>query len=242
MKSKVKNIKTAIPKKVTTKSGCNEVEKYLDKAVDRIKKEIVPRIDLLDQRDKEQYDTAKKVIVDAHTVMAARITSAEHDVHNVRTAFDNIAEKQEKIVTSLTDSLKALHTKLDSHIEDESHEFLQIRNGLNRAAGHVESIQQTLDNVSANGNKGLSNSMTDIYDKLKDLQHLTEGARARQHFWTSAKELMATAWFLKLFTNKWSFIFVIGFILLLVNSFTHALGIDMNLQSIIDWAIRTFKQ
>jgi DNA repair exonuclease SbcCD ATPase subunit len=235
-------------KSVRAVYDCQDVERYLDRAIERVKEEVLPKIETLDERDKTQYSMAKKIMEDAAVAAKGRQEQIEKKVDTVGKELEEIYQARKQMTDHLTSSFNALHgrfedlhTKLDTHIEDESKEFATIRDGLTKAATHVETIQKTLDEVSANGNKGLSASMTDVYNKLKDLESVTEGARARVKFYNVLHDVVSTTPLLKPLKYKWGSVLYAAIILLVVNTVVHALGVQWDLMGIFTWAIGLLK-
>ncbi len=245
MKKSVKGArKKSIPNKKSVRAvyDCDDVEKYLDQAIERVKDEIVPKIDAIDERDKMQYDMAKKIMVDAAIAAQGRQEAIQNKVDTVGKELQEIYESRKEMVHHLTSSFDSLHnrfeelhTKLDQHIFDESTEFAGIREGLTKAATHVEAIQQTLDNVSANGKKGLTASFTDIYEKVKDVESATAGVRARAKFWKAMSDMIEKTALLKPLKFKVGWIVYGVVVLLAVSGFLHLFGVNIDLLFVFKW-------
>jgi len=224
----------------------NELKQYLD---NKIKDIIIPRIESVDMRDKTQYDAAKKIIIDANSLMVGRmdvtekvVKQVENEVKEIDAHIKEAKQERQEITQRLTQSFESLqghfdlvHEKLDKHISDETQEFASIRDGLERAATHVEAIQQTLDNVSANGNKGLSNSMRDIHDKLSELEKVTRGARARAKFWRVISDVIDSTALLRPLKTKIGAVIYLSLIVLVVNTILHSLGFNFDIISLFKW-------
>jgi septal ring factor EnvC (AmiA/AmiB activator) len=148
------------PKKKSTKStsktckgyNCNEVERYLDRAVHDVKGELLPRIELIDQRNMQYVDSARKAMADTVTLIDRQ----------------NSVEKQ---VSHLTHSVDSLHSKFDSHVREENREWGTIKEQLDVAAKDVAAVQRTINTVSANGNHGLHASLKELYNKHLEVHH-----------------------------------------------------------------------
>ena len=241
-KIKSKSTPKSLKKTAKISYDCEDVEKYLDRAITKVKHELIPRLELIDARDKFQYDSAKQIIIDANTIMSARQKHVEDSIVHMEESLDEIYKARKQMTDGLLSSFESLHkqfgelhAKLDTHIEDESGEFARIRDGLNRNAENVDAIKHTLDNVSANGNKGLSASFSDVYSKLKDLEVVTEGARSRAKFWAVLHDVVLTTPLLKPLKYKWGSIIYAAIILLIINTIVHALGVEWDLTAIFKW-------
>lgn len=154
------------PKKKSTKStsktrkgyNCNEVEVYLDRAVQGVRNELLPRIELIDQRNTEYVDSARKAMADTSTLIDRQ----------------NFVEKQ---VAHLAHSVDSLHDKFDLHVQEETKEWGSIKEQLDVAAKDVAAVQKTINTVSANGNQGLHASLKDLYNKNLELHDEIKGLR-----------------------------------------------------------------
>jgi len=197
--------------KKTTADLCEEVKRHFNDTASAIKTEVMPQIESL-KRD--------------HVLMKQDMIELQKRV------FDDL-------IPSLKDGIGDIGQKLDKHIETENQKFDHISSELSKAASHVETIQFTLDNVSANGNKGLSASMSDVYSKLRDLESLTEGPRNRAKFWAILHQVVNTTPFLKPLKYKWGAIFYFAILMLIINTILHSLGVDFNLVGIWKWLIKT---
>lgn len=184
---------------------CDDVEKYLEKAINEVKREIIPRIDLIDKRDKEQFDGARQTIIDANAIMIGRQDNVEKKVQGVKTELDQIVNSQEKIVKNLTESLDSIHTKLDDHIADETNEFKDIKSSLIQITSrvednlnHIQDLDKTVRNIKVNGGTyPLSDAIQHIYNehkethkKLDDISGLVEPMRARAQWMRATREFI----------------------------------------------------
>lgn len=228
---------------------CDDVEAYLSRAIEEFKKEadnarkmtieqvnseLLPRIDMIDKRDRDQYDTAKKIMVDLAAVATAKQSTVENQVSRVESEVQEILETRKELFGNINTQLEQLSEKLDTHIKN----FSTVNETLLKTSNHVYEIQRTLDNVSANGNKGLSASFTDVYNKLTEMQRVTAGARAREKFWSDFGNVINTTSWLKPFRSKWGAVIYIALIVLIVNTVLHALGINFDIGSIFEWLFR----
>ena len=218
-------------------SSEQKVEVYIDKAVKQMRDEIVPRIDILDMRDKEQYTAARKIIIDSNAIASERQSQVETTVKRVKDEIDEIFQERKIAFAEFKTSIHSLHDKIDKHIEDETKEFLSIKNTLEKNTEHTLAIQKTIDDVSANGNKGLNASFNDMYSKLTELEKVTQGARARAKFWTVAHDIIENTALLKPLRYKWGAVLYIIIILLVVNTLLHALGWQFDVVSIVKWVL-----
>lgn len=110
----------------------------------------------------------------------------------------------------------------------------------------VSGIKHTLANVSANGNKGLENSLKDLYTKnnvmhadileirktLVEVLAVTASSRAWKDVTRSFGNLVKSSFMCRILKNKTGKIAVLLLILLVVNSLTHPLGFNIDLESI----------
>ena len=229
--------KKSVPHKRSVRAvyNCDDVEEYLDTAISRIKNEIVPRIDAIDARDRLQYDTAKKIIQDANQIVLSRVEHAETILDKVEKDVEEVFETRKELFGNIDKHFVLLHNKIDQHISDETKEFQEIREATQKAASHVQVIQQTLDDVSANGKKGLTASFTDIYEKVKDVESATAGVRARVKFYTALHDVVVKTPFLKPLKYKWGALIYAAMLLLILNTVLHALGVNWDLIAFFKW-------
>ena len=194
--------------------GRNEVEMYVDQVVQKVENNLLPRI------------LAKQELLQINQ-------------RTMRTDIDVLSERSvrvyEDFVPSFREGMDRLHSTIDTHINDELKEFQEIRENMKQAADHVQTIQETLDNVSANGTKGLSASISDVFNKIGDLEKLTEGARARAKFWVVLHSIIENTPLLKPFKSKWGSFFYIVLIVLTLNTIIHSLGVEFDIMTIIKW-------
>jgi len=186
----------------------NDVKKYLDSEIEKVKDGLEPTFAALDDSDRDLMKGQMKL---------------------------------EASIPILNGGLERLHEKFDNHISEEYAEFSTIRNELTRAAAHTKEIQITLDSVSANGNKGLSASFTDIYNKLVTLEQITEGARARAKFWKLLHDMVETTPLLKPFKYKWGAVVYILFLIVIFNTMFHAFGLELNIIPLFKWIFEWIK-
>ena len=236
--AKSKVVKKTPVRSVRAQYNCDDVEKYFDKAVYRVKKDIIPRINAIDERDKAQFALAKDHIGNYTTILQNQDTIKENQ-GTMKQEIITLAERQKRVyedfVPRLTAGIESIHTKLDSHIIDETTEFKEIRNSSDKLSQTIGSIQHTLDNVSANGNRGLSASFTDVYNKLTDLETITQGARARAKFYTVLHDVVVTTPFLKPLKYKWGAILYVMIFMLILNTFLREFGVAFDLIAIFKW-------
>ena len=139
----------------------------------------------------------------------------------------------EDLIPQLKEGIASIHAQIEAHTTDEKQEFQEIREATQKSAGHVEAIQAILDNVSANGNKGLSNSLTDVYKKLNDLEHITAPARARAKFWTAAHDILTTQPLLRPLRTWYGAFIYLSLLLLIINTILHPFGVHWDIVSLI---------
>jgi hypothetical protein len=123
----------------------------------------------------------------------------------------------------------------------------KINNDIAQLKIGQDTILHRLDNVSANGNKGLESSLKDVYGKIAETHtevlllknqitevlYVTEGPRAWKTLSNSAKKVLSVSPIFKIFKNKMGRIFAIVIALLVLNTILHTLGISWTLQDII---------
>jgi hypothetical protein len=207
-----------------------ELKNYVDDKVDKLS----TRIDIIDQRDATQFSIAKTHI-------------AEYDVFlnnqaQLKANFDILAERQARMIDDLVpefrEGINRIHTLVDTHIQDENIKFQEVREDLREAASHVKSIQNTLDNVSANGNKGLSASLTDMYNKLSEVQKITEGARSRRKLVNVFKSVVENTAILRPLKSKIGIAIYTVIAILILNSVLHPFGIGFSIEALFVWIIK----
>lgn len=110
----------------------------------------------------------------------------------------------------------------------------------------VQHIKTRIDSVSANGNPGLEASLRDLYQQNKaihadvktmsgqitDLIQVTASDRAWKNWWKAGRELVKESKLLAICRSKAGVYSLLIVILLTLNSITHALGLDLNLQGL----------
>lgn len=188
------------------------IEEYLDRSIRRVEDSLIPRIENLK---------------DEHTF--------------VRQELIKLDERQERIfedfIPSVNAGIQSIHDAFDKHTMDESRALSEIRSDLSKAATHVEVIQNTLDNVSANGNKGLSASFTDVYNKIKDLEKLTEGARTRKKFRILLNKMIESTPLLRPLKKMWGIITYAIIAIVIINVILYSFGVRIDIVNIIEWLI-----
>ena len=186
--------KRIAPKK---EKDCEEIE------------ELNKKIGIIDERDKTQYDTAKKIIQDSFQVVESRISTTEHMVSQVKIELEEIYESRKQMTAQIISSFDALQarfeslrSKLDNQIEDETEEFKDIKHRLEDIATHGTSLARRIDDqlnhVKVNGGSyPLSEALQHIYDqhiqthkKLDDVVALVGPIQARKRWYFATKELI----------------------------------------------------
>ena len=260
MAKQTKKITPTQAKKKTTKKlskvyNCDDVEVYLDKAVNRIKDEILPKIENLDQRDKDQYDAAKKIMIDAAILANAKQEHVEETVEKVKIELDGIVNKQDTIVRDINGLLLGLHTKIDKHIIDESITFKEIQTSLLDISEHgtklAQDIDNKLNNVQVNGgtypfNEALQHiygQHLETHKKLDDVVMLVEPIQARRRWAQASRELIKKNGFLHfIFSTKIGAIIGTILLLLIVNTIlVTVFHVDFDLISMFKWVISLFR-
>lgn len=253
-----KKTNTTVSKKQVSKRkayNCDDVEAYLDKAIDRVKKEILPKIEILDNRDKEQYDAAKKIMMDAATLAKAKQENVEETVVKVKNELDIIVNKQDTIVGDINGLLTGLHTKLDAHISDESTTFKEIQNSLFDISEHgtklAREIDDKLNRIKVNGGiYALPDALQHIYgqhvethNKLNEVITLVEPIQARRRWMRASQELIKKNGLLHfVFSTKIGAVLGTLTILLILNTIlVDVFNVNFDLLSIFKWLGTIFK-
>lgn len=199
--------------------------KHIDQRLDA----LVTRIEAIDKRDLDQYETAKKIMVDSGTMMLAKIEHAERQVSQVRVELDEFARVQTKTMEHLNEVLVSIDVKL------------------NDIATHGTALARRLDDqlshVKVNGGTyPLCEAMQQIYKKLEEIGKLTEGLSVRKRWAQATKELIARDGPLHfIFGSKIGFAVSAVILLIVFNSITHSMGLEFDIFSIINWIIQLFK-
>ena len=241
--------KAPVVRKKPRKFACSEVEEYLDKAVASVKKDIIPRIELLDKRDKDQYDSAKKIIVDAHALLQKRQEHSEKVVESVKKEIDVMLSKQDIVVENFQNSLTSLHLKFDQHVVNEQRVYGEINNTLKDMSEHGTSLARdiaaNINHIKVNGGVyPLSEALQYIYkqheethQKLDEVYALVEPIQARRKWIKSTRELIQKNGLLKfIFTSKTGFVILAIVTLLILNTIMiDVFGIKLDLRSIFIW-------
>jgi hypothetical protein len=119
--------------------------------------------------------------------------------------------KKSSNCSDLTRSINDLHTKFDAHTLDETVKFANMACDLTR-------IQFAIDNVNANGRKGLNESFQDLYKAVTELRR----ADSKLFLNRSVRDV--------LFNKSWIGKAVLLIVLYIVtNTILHAMGIDISL-------------
>ena len=228
---------------------CDDIEIYLDKAIDRLKKEIIPKIDIIDKRDTDQYDTAKKIMIDAAVVATSRQEIAETNIKNIKNELDGITVKQDSIVNNINGLLEGLHTKIDKHIVDETETFKTIQSTLleinSSGTQLAQDIDAKLNNVEVNGgtypfNEALKHLYTqsiETHKKLSNIIILVEPIQARRRWATASKELIKKNGVLHfIFSTKFGAITAtLIFVLILNTILVDVFNVNLDIGSIFKW-------
>ena len=103
----------------------------------------------------------------------------------------------------------------------------------------VDVVVTLLNTVSANGRRGLENSLKDIHEEVKGLKEsvdslikLNTSGFAFNNLKQSAKEYFKVAGWLQMFKNKLISAITLLFFILIINSILHPLGVDLKIQTI----------
>lgn len=229
--------------------NCEEIKKCIDDGVGSLRQELIPRIDLLDKRDKEQYDSAKKIITDANDLMMSRQKHSEKVVESVKQEIGIMITKQDEVIEKLHTSLRSLHTKLDDHVTDENRTFSEMRVTLRDIGEHGTKLARTIDEklntIKVNGGVyPLGEAFQHIYEqhsathkKLNEVVALVEPLRLRRTWISSTKELIAkNGFFHFIFSTKTGAILTLMTLLLIVNSvLTDVFHVNFDIASIFKW-------
>jgi len=253
---KTKNVskKPTAQKKHVQEYSCKEVENYLDKAIDGVKKEILPMISNLDKRDSDQFESARKIIIDANTVMVKRQEHTEKIAEAVQRELNNMTEKQDNVVANINNSMVSLHDKFDAHIADEDLTFKKISSTLVDIQEHGTKLAQVIDaklnKIQVNGGiYPLNEAIQHIYQqhiethtKLDEVVALVEPWQTRRKWIATTKELIKKNGFLKfVFTTKIGALFGLMTVLLIVNTIlVDVFRINFDIKSIFIWLLGIF--
>jgi len=253
---KIKNVskKPTTQKKHVQEYGCKEVENYLDKAIDGVKKEILPMIRNLDKRDSDQFESARKIIVDANTVMVKRQEHTEKIAEAVQKELNNMAEKQDNVVANINNSMVSLHDKFDAHIADENNTFKEISTSLKDIADNgtalARSIDDKISHIRVNGGVyPLNEAIQHIYQqhiethsKLDEVVALVEPWQTRRKWIATTKELIKKNGLLRfVFTTKIGALAGLMTVLLIVNTIlVDVFKINFDIKSIFVWLLGLF--
>ncbi len=143
------------------------------------------------------------------------------------------------MVEQMIGMFQKLHDMLTEHVTDETAEFKAISEKQEAMKDTITTVQDTLNTVSANGNKGLHASLKDLYakntevhDELKEIKELMAPAIDRHALWASAKRVAQTTWLFKLGAHKAGRYFMWFILIVLLNTVFHGLvGV-----SLFDWS------
>lgn len=81
---------------------------------------------------------------------------------------DKMTNDEKYILGTLTERIESLHEKIDTHVKDENKTFVNIEN-------KIDNIDYAINNVQANGRKGLNESIQDVMNKIIEVNNkLTE--------------------------------------------------------------------
>lgn len=225
--------------------------KCVDEAVDAIKRDLVPRIDLLDERDKEQYNAAKKIMIDLTTVITRRTEAVESTIDDLKEKERIALEERKRLNNELLESFKQLDTKVDSQLTKGAEDLKQISTRLDDIAVHgtalARHIDMQLNKIEVNGGtyplnealKHLYQQHQETHRKLNELNEVTAGIRAKAHLYAGLQEAFDKMMLFKIFKSKFGAIVAIFIGFIIINSILHAMGINVDIDSIIKWLFRT---
>jgi len=234
---------TAKERRHTTGKLNDGVKEYIDGVTMKIHDELISKLNVIDNRDKAQYDAAKKIILDTNAVFDRRQQTIEDTVSRMEIALNTVQKERETTDIKLTTSIANIHREFRTHIHDETDEFKQIASNQLNMATNIADIQTTLNTVSANGNKGLHASLRDLYEKnsevhtdLKEIKILLAPALDRHQWWESTKKVFKTSGIFTIVKSKVGRLVLLLCILLLVNTVLHPFfGGNFDLQSILEF-------
>ena len=166
-----------------------------------------------------------------------RLSALVSDYKSMKREIHSLSDQQIKIMEDFIPALSDLHKKLDLHTLEETKVWNEFREELSKASNKVHDIQNTLDNVAANGNKGLGASFSDIYGKLKDLESITKPARARAKFWVAVNNLIESTPLMKPLRTKWGLILYSIVLILIANTIFHSFGLEFDVMTILKWLV-----
>jgi len=253
--TKVKLKKTITSSKKPIFKDGEEIKKYIYSGVDSLRKELIPRIDMIDRRDKEQYDLAKKIIMDANELLASRQKHSEQIVESAKQEIDIMITKQNEVITRFSDSLESLHTKLDVHITDENKTFETISTTLKDISQNgtklARSIDEKLNTIKVNGGvyplgeafQFIFVQQTETHQKLDEVYALVAPMQARKKWWEASKELIKRNGLLHfVFNTKVGAILGISTLLLIINTIlVDVFRVNFDIKSIFTWILNLIK-
>jgi len=209
-------------------SDCHDIAKsYIDHKIATMN----TRIDTIDKRDMMQYETAKKIIMDMHTVLTNKVDDSSAQVVAVKKELDHLANTQAKQMETLGCSLTAINTKLDDISQNGTVQAREIKDSLSHinVNGGTYGLKEAL--------QYMSDQHKETHIKLDEVAKLTEGIAARKKWFKATSDLIDKdgpwKFFLK---SKLGFFMFVTIIIVIFNTITHALGWEFDILSILTWA------
>jgi hypothetical protein len=179
-------------------------------------------------------------------------TKMEYSREDVESYLGRITERQAEIEENIKISITSLHSKLDGHIQEENNEFKNIADKQSAMKDTITTVQDTLNTVSANGNRGLHASLKDLYNKntqvhdeivglkidIRSFRELVQPELDRKAWWVSTKKMLATSTLFKFIRSKFGGMVAVFFVWLFVNIVLHVFtngAVNLGLE----WLLRT---
>lgn len=247
--------KTITSSQKYTSKDCEVIKKCINSGVNGLRKEILPRIENIDKRYKDQYESTKRIIVDVDLMMVKRQEHTEKIVGLVEKELKCVSEKQDSVVTSINTSMGSLHKKFDDHIVDENLTFKDIKVTLTDIRDHgtklARDIDDKLDHINVNGGvfplneafQFIYTQSTETHQKLDEVYALVAPMQARKKWWEASKELIKRNGLLHfVFNTKVGAILGISTLLLIINTIlVDVFRVNFDIKSIFTWILNLIK-
>lgn len=124
---------------------------------------------------------------------------------------------------------------------------MKYKNEIIEIKADVAEIKTMLQNVSANGRKGLNESLQDIHaqvgklsDAVNELMEISQGSIAFRNLKLAIVEYWKKAGALKIFHTKKGTLVAIMIAVLVLNSILHPFNINMDIQAIWEFVKKIF--
>lgn len=133
------------------------------------------------------------------------------------------------VVETVQDTVPILQDKIETHIKNSHESWKKMDKKMDDVTTQVGTVRNTIDNVNANGNKGLGLSLKDIYNKLDDLYKVTETDRAKMNLKKSIETIFQNSFFLKTKAGRW----ISGIIAFIIFKFvSDSMGLNLSWEAL----------